>query len=284
MHGYPSCMMQVINRIRDLTDQCVGGICVPTMGALHAGHRTLIEYAARHGCRPVVVTIFVNPTQFGPTEDYTRYPRTLAADCEMCRQAGADFVLAPAVDDVYPGGPANCHQPALPEVATMPGLEDAGRPGHFAGVCQVVYRLFEIVKPSVAVFGEKDYQQLAVIRAMVEAENLDVEIIGQPTVRDPDGLALSSRNVYLAPAQRQRALGLSKALREAARPEHDTPDAAEQAMRTILLAHQVRIDYAVVRDSRTLLPLEAFAGRTARALIAGRVGTTRLIDNADVSR
>lgn len=254
------------------------------MGALHSGHRALISAAVDHGARPVVVTIFVNPTQFGPNEDYARYPRTFDADCELCRETGADVVFAPPVEEVYPGGAGACYQPTLPTVATTPQLEDAHRPGHFAGVCQVVHRLFELVRPTAAVFGEKDYQQLCVIRAMVQREGLGIDILGLPTIRDPDGLALSSRNAYLAPAQRKRALGLSKALAAAADSERATPAQAEQAMRSVLLAHQVRLDYAVVRDARTLMPIDTFSEQPARAVIAGRVGTTRLIDNADVSR
>lgn len=286
--------MRVVNEASGLAE-FHGGVCVPTMGALHRGHASLIESArqavgaaGQHGSLRVVVTIFVNPTQFAPGEDFTRYPRTLDTDLKVCEAAGADAVFVPSVETVYPGfdpssgplpqPPANTR---LPAVATRPRLEDAFRPTHFAGVCQVVRRLFELVRPSKAFFGEKDYQQLLVIRAMAKDEGLPVEIEGRPTVRDADGLALSSRNAYLAPGQRQRALGLSKALAAAAK--ESSPREAERAMRSVLLAHQVEIDYAAVRDAETLLPIDEYApGCAARALIAGRVGSVRLIDNAPV--
>jgi len=269
--------------IHDLNDRQAyeHGVCVPTMGALHTGHRALIEYAVSLNAGPVIVTVFVNPSQFGPNEDFNQYPRTLDTDCAMCESAGADVVFAPSVDLVYPNGVEAGHVPPLSRVATEPGLDDACRPGHFAGVCQVVYRLFELVKPAVAIFGEKDYQQLLVIRAMVESEQMGIDIIGRPTVREPDGLAMSSRNVYLTPDERRRALGLSLALKQAAHAA--TPLVAERVMSEILTDHQVDMDYAVVRDAVTLEPIESYeTDRPARALIAGRVGTTRLIDNGGV--
>ncbi|MFG0330373.1 MAG: pantoate--beta-alanine ligase [Phycisphaerales bacterium] len=255
------------------------------MGALHAGHLALVEYAVNQrqtmNAGPVVVTVFVNPTQFGPTEDFGKYPRTLEHDLALCDRAGADAVFAPSVVEIYPDGPESAYQPALPAVAREPQLEEAHRPTHFAGVLKVVHRLFTLVRPREAVFGEKDYQQLLAIVAMAKSEALGVEITGRPTVRDPDGLALSSRNVYLSPTQRNRALGLSRALQEAKRA--DTPEEAERAMRSLLLAHQVSIDYAVVRDAESLRPIESFdRDRPVRALIAGRVANTRLIDNAAI--
>lgn len=232
----------------------------------------------------VVATIFVNPTQFGPSEDFERYPRTLEVDLIKCAAAGVDAVFAPSVAEVYPDGLDNLPvQPPLPAVATQPGLEDARRPGHFEGVCRVVRRMFQLVRPLAAIFGQKDYQQLLTIKAMVELENLGVEVIGRPTLRDSDGLALSSRNVFLSPAQRSRALGLSRAISAARRcaANGTTIEEAERAMRSILLAHQVAVEYAVVRDGQTLMPTTDWAG-THRALIAGRVGRTRLIDNDEV--
>jgi pantoate--beta-alanine ligase len=260
-----------------------GCVFVPTMGALHEGHFTLVREAAKLASTlpartPVVVSVFVNPTQFNDPGDLDRYPRTLEADARGCAAAGADAVFAPPVDVIYPPGePAPA--PSLPDVATRPGLEDARRPGHFAGVCQVVSRLFALVRPSAALFGEKDWQQLQVITAMVREGALPVRIIPVPTVREPDGLAMSSRNVFLTPAERPRAAALWKALRAAgAQP---TPAAAETAMAATLTAAGLEIEYAVVRDAATLLPVtSASPAAPARALIAVRLGAVRLIDNA----
>lgn len=268
--------MQILRDAAALND-FVGGIFVPTMGALHAGHRSLIirarEIAA--GRHPVIVSIFVNPTQFNERSDFDRYPRTLDADAALCAEAGASVIFAPDVEAMYP--PENPPPvPPLPAVATTPGLEDAHRPGHFAGVCQVCARLFALVKPSIAIFGEKDWQQLAVIRALVHQESLGIEILGHPTVREPDGLAMSSRNVRLAPNHRRQAIALSRALEEAGR--HTNPDAAERAARLVLLANRISPEYMVVRDAATLGP--ATEGAPARTLVAARVGDVRLIDNA----
>lgn len=254
-----------------------GGSFVPTMGALHAGHAALIRRAAEAG-GPVVVSVFVNPTQFGPTEDFSRYPRTLDADIEVALEAGADVVFAPESDVIYPPGVA-IDTPPLPSVATEPGLEDAHRPGHFTGVCQVVSRLFDLARPNYAIFGEKDFQQLRVIEAMVAAHEMrwpGLLILAHPTVREPDGLALSSRNRYLRPEQRDRALGLSRALRVAHAAQR--PETAETLMRETLEAHGLTIDYADVRDARTLLPVDSLE-QPARALIAARLDEVRLIDN-----
>lgn len=273
--------MRMIHDDPDERTEMAGGVVVPTMGALHAGHLSLIEHAASLDVHPVVVTVFVNPTQFAPGEDYTQYPRTLEQDSAKCEEAGADIVFAPAAETVYPNGTDDTDVPPLPDVATKPGLEDHFRPSHFAGVCQVVKRLFELVQPAHAVFGQKDYQQLLVITAMTEQLGLRIEIIGRPTVRDVDGLALSSRNAYLSPVQRRRALSLNKAL--AAAQGASTPDEAERAMKSILLTNQVALDYAVVRDARTLMPVESLREQPTRAIIAGRVGKTRLIDNAAIA-
>lgn len=259
-----------------------GAAFVPTMGALHAGHLALVRRAAALG-RPVVVSIFVNPTQFGPAEDCDRYPRTLEADVAAVESAGADVVYAPPVEDVYPPGEPVA-VPPLPAAATRPGLEDSHRPGHFAGVCQVVARLFDLVRPSAAVFGEKDYQQLLVIEAMVAASGgrwPGLRIERHPTVRDAGGLALSSRNAHLRPEDREHALGLSRALaagRDAYRGGLD-PAAAERAMTETLTAQALVVDYAAVRDPKTLLPLPRRGPDTARGLIAARLGDVRLIDN-----
>jgi pantoate--beta-alanine ligase len=256
-------------------------VLVPTMGALHAGHASLVALGAklarderlRAGC---VVTIFVNPTQFNDPADLERYPRTLDADLVLCRRAGAACVYAPGVADVYPDGPAAA---AVPAVGREPGLEDAHRPGHFAGVVQVVRRLFEMTRPVAAVFGEKDWQQLQVIRAMAAADGGTVRIIPGETVREPDGLAMSSRNRFLSPADRARAVAINRALREAA--VEPTPEEAESAMGRVLAADGIRADYAVVRDAETLMGPggPGVAVRSWRALIAARVGEVRLLDN-----
>lgn len=264
-----------------------GCVLVPTMGALHAGHGALIERGARlaaeRGLRPgVVVWIFVNPTQFDEKADFERYPRTLEADAALCRAAGAAVVYAPAVEDVYPPG-ETVPTPALPPVATQPGLEDARRPGHFAGVCQVVARMFEMTRPAMAVFGEKDWQQLQVVTAMTKRQGMDLRIWPVRTVREPDGLAMSSRNRFLKPHEREAALGLSRALAAAARVQ--TVGEAEAVMRKRLEEAGAACEYAVVRDSRTLMPVGEGTYRsergTLRALVAARVGNVRLIDNCD---
>ncbi|MGD9689324.1 MAG: pantoate--beta-alanine ligase [Phycisphaerales bacterium] len=255
-------------------------VLVPTMGALHAGHAALIRRAAREarqrglhaGC---LVWIFVNPTQFNSPGDLARYPRTLDQDARLCREAGASAIFAPSADLVYPPG-TTIPTPPLPGVATQPRLEDAFRPGHFAGVCQVVKRMFDLCRPQAAIFGEKDWQQLAVVLAMVRQERLGVEIIPEPTVREADGLAMSSRNVFLNAADRARALAISRALGSAS--ALTTAPAAEARMREVLASAAITPEYAVVRDAGTLgQPID---GRPARALIAAMVGSTRLIDNA----
>jgi pantoate--beta-alanine ligase len=256
-------------------------VLVPTMGALHEGHLALVRQGTAHaddhgligGC---VVTIFVNPTQFDEPADYERYARTLDADIDRCRDAGAAGVYAPAVGAVYPQG-RPVPVPELPGQAIDKGLEDTHRPGHFAGVCQVVRRLFDLVRPAAAVFGEKDWQQLRVIEVMTRRDRLPIRIIRGATVREPDGLAMSSRNRFLSTGERPRALALGLAL-AAAGAEPD-PDHAERAMRRVLAEHAIdRPDYATVRDADTLGP--PAKGRPARALIAARVGSVRLLDNA----
>jgi pantoate--beta-alanine ligase len=264
-------------------DSCV---FVPTMGALHEGHFALVREAVRvrnaNAVRkPVVVSIFVNPTQFNDPKDLERYPRTLEADAAGCEQAGADAIYTPRPEHIYPPG-QTIPTPPLPSVATMPGLEDAHRPGHFAGVCQVVHRLFDLLRPSHALFGEKDWQQLAVIRAMTAAERLPVSIHGIPTIREPDGLAMSSRNVFLKPDERARAAAMFRALN--ATNAEPTSSGAEHAMNTVLRAAGLTVEYACVREADTLLPLTpehlSSTNPHARALIAARLGSVRLIDNA----
>jgi pantoate--beta-alanine ligase len=254
-------------------------IFIPTMGALHEGHASLIrlgaQWARQHSWPHVVVSIFVNPTQFNDPKDLERYPRTLEADVTLCQAAGATAVFAPSVDEVYPAGTAESRVP-LPDVAFTPGLEDAHRPGHFDGVCQVVARLFEMVHPTAAVFGEKDWQQLQVVTAMVAHQGSPIRIIPGPTIREHDGLAMSSRNRFLPPEERARAVVISGALRAA--QAHDVAVEAEAAMARVLLAAGASIDYAVVRDAATLLDVSP--DRPARAIIAARLGGVRLLDNA----
>ena len=256
---------------------------VPTMGALHEGHASLVRTArdriARDGqSGPVVVSVFVNPLQFGPNEDLDRYPRTLEADLAVCAREGADVVFAPSVEEVYPGGP--------PQVTVCPGplgklLEGTTRPGHFRGVLTVVAKLLGLVRPDVAVFGQKDYQQLTLIRRMVLDLHLGVEVVGAETVREDDGLALSSRNRYLDPEQRQQAVALSRALLAA---EHNAGYGAQvaldQARAELRAAPGVDLDYLVITDTDLGdLPPVVPPGTPARILVAARVGTTRLIDN-----
>ena len=255
-------------------------VLVPTMGALHEGHASLIRQAssiadARHLDGGCVVSIFVNPTQFTEAADYQRYPKTLEADIALCAANGARWVFAPEASVVYPPG-ERVVAPPLPVQATKPGLEDRLRPGHFEGVCQVVLRLFRLVAPKAAVFGEKDWQQLQVIRAMTRQQGLAIDILPGATVREADGLALSSRNRFLAAPDRQRAQALNRALRLAA--AEPSPEQAELAMERELADAGIAPDYAVVRDAQTLLG--PTPGRPTRAIIAGRVGSVRLLDNA----
>jgi len=273
--------MKVVHDPAHLTPY-VGCTLVPTMGALHRGHASLVERATRRG-NPVVVTVFVNPTQFAPHEDFARYPRTLPEDTAIAAAAGADCVFAPDAEAVYPHGQGHARAEAdawpLPPVATTPGLEDACRPGHFGGVCQVVARLFDLTRPAHAIFGEKDWQQWRVLDGMVERSAGrwgGLTLSSAPTVREDDGLAMSSRNRYLKPGQRDRALGLVRALQMAASAQH--PATAERLMRETLEAHDLQVEYAVVRDAATLAPVSGFE-RPARALIAARLDDVRLIDN-----
>lgn len=250
---------------------------VPTMGALHEGHYSLVR-RSRERCDVTVATIFVNPTQFAPHEDLSRYPRTVEEDLQGLRACGADAVFVPAADSMYLPGHSTYVDP--PEVAAP--LEGICRPGHFRGVATVVLKLMHILPTTHAFFGQKDFQQAAVIRTMVRELDLAVEIDVAPIVRDPDGLAMSSRNRYLSAEERSRALALSRALDEASRivagGEKDGT-AIEAAMRRVLTEAAVdEIEYATVADPVTLAGLRRIAGPVV-ALIAARVGSTRLIDN-----
>ena len=250
---------------------------VPTMGALHAGHVSLIESAKKHA-PAVAVSIFVNPTQFGPTEDFTKYPRPIEADLAMCEAAGVDLVFNPSPDEMYrPGTPDLVVD--VPSLTTV--LEGKHRLGHFKGVCLIVTKLFNIVRPDVALFGQKDFQQLRILTAMVEALDLPVEMIPCATLRDPDGLAMSSRNRYLSPEDRARALSISRALFAA---EAEFKRGIIQTNRLIatiqkpILEQHINIDYVAAVDPLTLKNIEVIGGATVLA-VAARVGKTRLIDN-----
>jgi len=254
---------------------------VPTMGALHAGHLSLVHAACRR-TGFVVVSVFVNPTQFGPGEDFDRYPRDLDRDLELLSAEGVEVVFTPSIEVMY--GPEADRGLA---VSVDPGplgerWEGAARPGHFRGVATVVTKLLDIVRPDLAFFGEKDYQQLVLVRRIVRDLNIPSGIVGCPIVRDQDGLALSSRNVYLTADERQRALALSRALEAAAEAlawGESSGDELASVMRAALEAMPgVDVDYAVVVDPETLRPLDV-VDRPARALVAGRVGAVRLIDN-----
>jgi pantoate--beta-alanine ligase len=249
---------------------------VPTMGALHAGHRSLMALAHEYG-DAVIVSIFVNPLQFGPDEDYARYPRQLEADLEICRDAHVDVVFTPSVSDFYPAG----RQVTLSAGALGSILEGASRPGHFDGVLTVVSKFFNIVRPDVAIFGKKDAQQLACIRRMVTDLNSPVRIIGAPIVREPDGLAVSSRNRYLTQAERTSALALSQGMLAAS--QQKTPSAALHAARQMIAAEPgVEVDYLSVVQPGSLAEVSADYTGPALILVAAQVGTTRLIDNADL--
>jgi pantoate--beta-alanine ligase len=277
---------------------------VPTMGALHPGHARVMSVARdRLGGGSLVVSIFVNPSQFGTAADLARYPRTLDTDVDLCRTEGVDVVFAPGVDEIYPtdsysaeipsgGQPegAIAASPVAP-VTVDPGpagdvLEGASRPGHFRGVLTVVAKLFGLVRPDVAAFGEKDFQQLVLIRRMVAELNLGIDIVGAPTLREPDGLAMSSRNRFLTADQRAQAGILHQALHEAcevARAGRGLSAARSAAKAKIAASPEIALDYLAFRDA-ALNPLSAdrAAGMVGRVLVAGRLGTVRLIDNCRI--
>jgi pantoate--beta-alanine ligase len=249
---------------------------VPTMGALHAGHVALLHEGRRRGDL-LVLSIFVNPTQFGPKEDLDRYPRDLAGDLAKAATARTDAVFVPAKEVMYPPGA----QTTVRVTRLEQGMCGDSRPGHFAGVATVVCKLFNIVRPQVALFGEKDFQQLAVIRRMVRDLDMPVEVIGCPTVREPDGLAMSSRNAFLSPPERARALSLSRGL-FAARAAFQAGERSAAALLAAARAHidsaVDRVDYVDLRDAEDLQPLDT-VDRPAVIATAAFVGATRLIDN-----
>ena len=279
--------MQTVRRIAELRDRLrewrAAGetiALVPTMGALHVGHLALAD-AGRASADRVMATIFVNPLQFGAGEDLDRYPRREAEDVALLAAHGCDLVWAPDATELYPAGFAT--------TISVPGISDrwegAARPGHFAGVATVVAKLLLAVMPDVALFGEKDFQQLAVIRRLVADLGLPVSIEGVATVRDPDGLALSSRNIYLSPAERQRALAFPQSLARARNAILDgmaVGQALDEAKAALNVAGFASIDYVALVDAATLKPLDALAGE-ARLIAAAKIGGTRLIDNLRVA-
>jgi pantoate--beta-alanine ligase len=275
VHESPERLTQVSTTLRAAGRKVA---LVPTMGALHAGHVELIRHARRApGATVVAVSIFVNPLQFGPGEDFDRYPRTLEADLDTCREEGVELVFAPGTEAMY-GDDS--------QVSVHPGplgdeLEGAVRPGHFVGVLTVVTKLFGIVRPQLAYFGEKDYQQLVLVRRMARELNLGVHVIGVPTVREPDGLALSSRNVYLSPEHRRRATVLFAALSAGRQAAVGGAEAALEAAEKVLAGEpELSVDYLALHDPELGPPPER---GPARLLVAGRIGGTRLIDNMPVS-
>ncbi|NYF78699.1 pantoate--beta-alanine ligase [Granulicella arctica] len=257
------------------TDATLG--LVPTMGALHEGHRSLLQRASRE-CAVTAATIFVNPLQFAPTEDLSRYPRTFEADVAMLQAEGIDLLFAPTPEEMYPDGAVT--------TIHVNGIEDrldgASRPGHFCGVATVVAKLFHIVQPHRAYFGQKDAAQLAVLRQMTRDLNFDLDLIACPTVRDPDGLALSSRNRYLSAEERTRALTLSRTLQliytRIAEGQRNTATLLDEAHSTLAAEPNITLDYLAIVDPNTLLPIPEATPGTLIA-IAAKVGTTRLIDN-----
>ncbi len=250
---------------------------VPTMGALHEGHLSLVR-AAKGKCDVVAVSIFVNPTQFGPNEDFAKYPRTFDRDCELLEKEDVDLVFAPSVEEMYPGGAVT--------YVTVEGMSDKlcgrSRPGHFRGVTTVVSKLFHIVEPDLAFFGQKDAAQVAIIKRMVRDLNMPVEIVVCPIVRDPDGLAMSSRNAYLTPEQRKSALVLSRAFRRVQQVfdqgERNATKLIEAGKRVIAEEPSVRLDYLEIVDPETLESVDITSSKNLIA-VAAFVGTTRLIDN-----
>jgi pantoate--beta-alanine ligase len=252
---------------------------VPTMGNLHAGHYSLVKLVREHTDR-VVSSVFVNPTQFGPNEDFTRYPRTPEADTSGLEKAGCDVLWLPTVESMYPFGVELAAKVHVPGVSSL--LEGAHRPGHFDGVCTVVSRLFNQVVPDVAAFGKKDFQQLAVIRQMVTDLAVPIEILGGSIVREADGLAMSSRNQYLSADERPKAAEIRRVLQEMRDDlQAGTPRASvEQAARDRLTASGYDVDYTVVRRLDLSEPADGDTGAKV-ALIAARLGRTRLIDNLE---
>ncbi|PYV98748.1 MAG: pantoate--beta-alanine ligase [Acidobacteria bacterium] len=280
--------MQIFKTIQEMRAACSlakgGGQrlgLVPTMGALHEGHLSLVR-TAKAQCDAVAASIFVNPTQFGPNEDFAKYPRSFERDCEILEQEAVDLLFAPAVEEMYPQG--------MTTWVTVEGLSDKlcgkARPGHFRGVTTVVAKLFQIVQPDAGFFGQKDAAQLAIIRRMVRDLNFAVEIVACPVVREPDGLAMSSRNAYLDPQQRRAAPVLYRSLLKIQevfkRGEHRADKLIDSGKQTITEEHSVRLDYLEIVDPDTLDHADEIS-KTTLVAIAGYLGSTRLIDNIHLS-
>jgi pantoate--beta-alanine ligase len=276
--------MEILTTVETMQQRCAGvrhagkrlGF-VPTMGALHAGHISLV-HAAKAQCDAVAVSIFVNPTQFGPTEDFSKYPRTLERDLEMLRSEGVDIAFTPSTEEMYPSGATTF----VDVEGISDRLDGRSRPGHFRGVATVVSELFHIVQPSAAFFGQKDAAQCAVIRQMVRDLMLPVEIVVCPIIREPDGLAMSSRNAYLSPEERKQALVLSRALKNIQRAV-EKGEADPEKLKALAAAifreePKVTVDYIELVHPNTLLPAATVAHGTLVA-VAAKVGSTRLIDN-----
>ncbi|HEX6242664.1 MAG TPA: pantoate--beta-alanine ligase [Polyangiales bacterium] len=282
-------MTLVVETFQELFAQCErarhGGErvgFVPTMGALHEGHISLVEAARRHGATFTVVSIFVNPLQFGPSEDYTRYPRTFEADVARCREAEVDLVYAPAAQAMYPEG----FQTKVELSQLTTGFEGSFRPGHFAGVCTVVLKLWNAVGSCVSLFGRKDYQQWRVLSQLALDLDLPIEVVGANIVRESDGLAMSSRNRYLDASARERALAIAQGLRaafDAHRAGERSPARLTELVRAPIEAAFDRIDYVACVDPKTLTPLTAPSERSL-LLVAAHLGSTRLIDNLELGR
>ncbi len=274
IHRDPAVLNKVSRALRSTGKRVV---LVPTMGALHDGHLGLIRAAKRKGAAVVIASIFVNPLQFGAGEDLDAYPRTFKKDCDLLRRAGVELVFAPGVSDMYPNGPRTTVHPG----PLGSELEGGSRPTHFAGMLTVVLKLLNITAPMDAYFGEKDYQQLVLIRQMVGDLDLDVQIVGVPTVRESDGLAMSSRNRYLDPAQRELSTTLSAALVAGAHAAAGGVEPILDTARQVLAHHpEIEVDYLEVRGTALQEPPERGDGRL---LVAARIGSTRLIDNVGVA-
>ncbi|MFC1404489.1 pantoate--beta-alanine ligase [Streptacidiphilus sp. N1-5] len=278
-------MTELVRTAKELREAAPGAqrAVVMTMGALHEGHAALIR-AARKRVGPggaVIVTVFVNPLQFGPGEDLDRYPRTLDADVELAAEAGASVVFAPSVDEVYPGGAPQLRLAAGP---MGEGYEGASRPGHFDGMLTVVAKMLHLTAPDVTFFGEKDGQQLALVRRMVKDLNFPVEVVGVPTVREPDGLALSSRNRFLSAEDRTRALALSQMLFAGHAARKSGPAAVMAAARAVLADHpDLSVDYLALIDPSDFTEVDREDHRGEALLaVAAKVGSTRLIDNVRI--
>lgn len=284
--------MQIIHTVTELTNALkskTSVALVPTMGNLHAGHIHLVEIAKQHAAC-VVVSIFVNPLQFGANEDLANYPRTMQADCEKLDAAGTDIVFAPNVKEMYPDFNAEMNDLGQSMIISAPPIArelcGASRPGHFDGVATVVMKLFNIAMPQVAVFGKKDFQQLFIIRELVRQFNLPIKIIAGDTVREPSGLAMSSRNGYLTPQQKTDAASLNASLKAiVAQIQQGNTDFAslEQTATRALNSNHWQVDYVSIRSARTLLPASSKDPQLV-VLAAAKIGNTRLIDNIEFAR